>query len=61
MMTMMMMELFDFSFSVFMIMLLLLQLKGSIIAIKAKLRGLCIHEAIHSSSDLCPKVVSDKV
>jgi len=37
------------------------ELKGSIIAIKAKLRGLCIHEAIHSSSDLCPKVVSDKV
>jgi hypothetical protein len=59
MMMIMMMELFDFSFSVFM--LLLLQLKGSIIAIKAKLRGLCIHEAIHSSSDLCPKVVSDKV
>ena len=58
-MMIMMMELFDFSFSVFM--LLLLQLKGSIIAIKAKLRGLCIHEAIHSSSDLCPKVVSDKV
>jgi len=30
-------------------------------SIKSKLRGLCIHEAIHNSSDLCPKVVTDKV
>lgn len=52
---------YEIDFSRCMCMLLLMQLKGSIIAMKAKLRGLCIHDAIHSSSDLCPKVVSDKV
>ena len=40
---------------------MLYQLRTTISAIKVKLRGICIHEAMHNSSELCPKVVADKV
>jgi hypothetical protein len=38
-----------------------IQLVGAVSGAKQALKGLCIHEQLHSSTALCPKVATDKV
>lgn len=38
-----------------------MQFTGAMAGVKQTMKGLCIHEKMHSTPALCPKIVTDKV